>query len=75
MTFEQIIKSAFPNADATTVEHILWARTPFPMGKITAQSLYKASATYRRACEKGRWLCDWCDREIERGQYTCGGHG
>jgi hypothetical protein len=43
MTPAQIIRAAIPEADEVLCDHILWGRTPFPMGAITAQSLFKAA--------------------------------
>ena len=49
MTFEDVIKAAIPGADEFVCDHVLWGRTPFPMGKVTARSLYRAASRLRRA--------------------------
>jgi hypothetical protein len=64
MTAAEIIRAAIPNAPEELCEHILWARTPFPCGRVSAQELYHAASTYRRASEHGIELCDFCDRAI-----------
>jgi hypothetical protein len=71
MTFEEVIRAAIPGADEPTVDHILWGRTPFPMGKITARSLYEAARRWDRACKSGRELCDFCDRPQVSGKFYC----
>lgn len=71
MTFEQVIKAAIPDADPGTVEHVLWGRTSFPMGQVTARDLYGAARRYARACRSGRKLCDFCDRLARSGQWEC----
>ena len=71
MTFAEVIRAAIPNADEATLDHVLWGRTPFPMGKVTARSLYKAASAFRRACEHGVQLCDFCDRPAVKGCWTC----
>lgn len=70
MTPAQIIRAAIPDADDATCEAILWGRTPFPMGAITARSLYKAASGSVRAGRNGRQLCDWCNR-IAVNRWTC----
>jgi len=43
MTHAEIIRKAIPNADDELCEFILWGRTPFPAGSITARDLYQAA--------------------------------
>lgn len=71
MTFEQIIKAAIPDADASLCEHILWGRTPFPFTKLTAQSLYRAASRFRRASANGVRLCDCCDNPARPDDWCC----
>lgn len=67
----QIIKAAIPGADEHLINHILWGRTPFPCGRITAQSLYRAASAFRRAKEQGFQLCDHCHNPAEPHKYEC----
>lgn len=71
MTFEQIIKAAIPDADASLCEHILWGRTPFPMAPLTARSLYEAASRWRRAAANRIQLCDFCDNPARPDDYCC----
>ena len=71
MTPAQIIRAAIPAADEGLVDHIMWARTPFPCGRVTAQSIYRAASRWRRAGERGVELCEMCDRLAASGSYTC----
>jgi hypothetical protein len=73
MTPAQIVRAAIPGADGYLCEHILWGRTPFPFAPVTARSLYKAAASWRRATAKGIVLCDFCHRLAEPDQRTCKG--
>lgn len=70
MNAETIISAAWPDAKKETIEHILWARTPFPF-KLTPRILYHAASRLRRACANGRTLCDHCDNEAEPGKMEC----
>lgn len=75
MTFEQVIRAAMPDADAATIEHILWGRTPFPMGQVTAQTLYRAASQWRRAMQNGLRLCDYCDKVVsDPREFQCQHH-
>lgn len=62
-----VVRAAIPGADERLVEAILWERTPFPCGSVTARQLYVAAARYRRASAKGLRLCDLCDRFEDAG--------
>ena len=62
MNASQIIRAAIPGADVDTVDHVLWARTPFPVAKIDAKMLYRAASGLQRASAKGHRLCDFCER-------------
>ena len=70
MNAEAIIKAAIPGAPEWVVEHIVWERTPYPVGAITPRSLYKAASGYRRACEHGIELCTFCDRPARAGDHV-----
>jgi hypothetical protein len=72
MTAEQIVRAAIPDAPAELCEHILWARTPFPVGRVTARELYRAAAGFHRAAIKGVELCDFCERALAPGtRFVC----
>jgi len=65
MKADQIIRAAIPDANDSLCEHILWGRTPYPMGRITARSLYRAADRFRRAQENGVQLCSFCDNAAD----------
>ncbi len=71
MLINDIIRAAIPDASEATCEYILWGRTPFPVGKITAKSVYRAAARIRRCSERGIKLCDFCDNIAEKGRWAC----
>ena len=62
MNSSDIIRAAIPEADDGLCEHILWGRTPFPCGKVTARSIYQAASAYKRAANNNLNLCDFCHR-------------
>ncbi len=71
MLINEIIRAAIPDASEAMCEYILWERTPFPVGKITAKSLYRAAARTRRCSERGIKLCDFCDNIAVEGRWAC----
>lgn len=71
MTFGDVIKAAIPGADEVVCDHVLWGRTPFPMGKVTARSLYRAASRLRRATASKIQLCDFCDNRVLSGHFYC----
>jgi RNase P subunit RPR2 len=64
MTYAEVIRGAIPLAPDELCEHILWSRTPYPMGRVTAQDLYRAASTFRRAADHNIELCDFCDQAV-----------
>ena len=70
MNAVDIVRAAIPDAGEDVVSHILWGRTPFPCGPITAQSLYRAASSWRRACDNGLRLCELCHR-VAVDNWTC----
>ena len=62
MEIQEIIKNAIPGATDEICEFVLWARTPFPCGGITAKELYQSASRFKRATNNGLRLCDMCDR-------------
>lgn len=73
MTGQEIIRAAIPGASDILCDHILWGRTPFPCGEVTAQSLYRAASAYQRATVKGIELCTFCHRIAVKGEWECAG--
>lgn len=71
MTGAQIIRAAIPGADDGLCEHILWGRTPFPVGRVTARDLYRAASGFHRAAVKGVQLCDFCEKPVDPDAYVC----
>lgn len=71
MTALEVVQRAIPGADVQLAEHILWARTPFPMGRVTVRDLYNAAARWRRAGYHRMQLCEFCDRRAEGGASLC----
>lgn len=58
----QILLKAMPNATDNQIFHIIWSRTSYPFGKVSARDLVKAAYRYQRAFNNGLMLCDHCDR-------------
>ena len=71
MNVESIIKAAIPGADEVTIDHVIWARTPYPFSRLTPQRLFKAASGFSRACRKGFILCDHCHNKTEGDDYMC----
>ena len=71
MTPAEIIRKAIPKASDELCEDILWSRTSYPAGKLTAQVLYKAANRFLRAYKNKIRLCDLCDTEALPGYYNC----
>jgi len=70
-TVAEIVRAAVPSADADYVDFIMWARTPYPCGKVTPRDIYKAASGHRRAFEHGLRLCDHCDHLAMPDQWEC----
>lgn len=68
---KQIIRAAIPTASEELCGFILWEKTPFPMGRVSARKLYKAASTYKRACDNDIQLCDLCDNKVTHHKFTC----
>lgn len=71
MNAEQIIKAAIPSATDELINYIVWGRTPFPFGPVSAKHLYKAASGYQRAMANNISLCELCDNKVPTGEYTC----
>lgn len=74
MLISEVIRNAIPNASEELCDYILWERTPYPVGEITARSLYSAAMRYHRAYSTGKKLCTFCDRIATTGKNipVCG---
>ena len=70
-TVGEIIRAAVPDANEEMCDWILWSRTPYPCGNVTAQSLYRAANRVRRCREHNRKLCEMCDRAITWNAHIC----
>jgi hypothetical protein len=66
-----IVRAAIPKADMDLTRLILWERTSFPCGRVTARELYRAASRFDRAARHGRVLCDFCDRIPMDGKRLC----
>lgn len=71
MLLSDVIKAAIPEADESLCEYMLWERTPYPFGQVTAKSLYRAASRVKRARERKRTLCDFCDNEVTGEAHLC----
>jgi len=71
MLMYQIIKGAIPDADDALCEYILWEKTSFPFGKLTAKILYKAASRVSRAHKNRIKLCDFCDNQTSGSDSVC----
>ena len=71
MTGAEIVRAAIPGASSELCEHILWGRTPFPCGRVTARDLYRAASGFHRAAVKSVQLCDFCEKPVADDAYVC----
>lgn len=71
MDIRTIIRAAIPDATDEACEWVLWERTPYPMGAITARSIYKAASRIQRAATGKKRLCELCDRLAEPEKFIC----
>lgn len=70
-TVDCIVRAAIPDADGALVSHIVWGRTCYPCGPVSARDLYRAASAWKRASVKGIQLCDFCHRIAAPGATTC----
>jgi len=71
-TIHEIIRAAKPEASDEFCEHIIWGRTPYPVGRVTPKALYKAASGYVRAYRKNTRLCELCHRIVtDQKRYVC----
>lgn len=73
MELQSVVEAAIPGASAELCDHVLWTRTSFPAGAVSAPDVYKAASRMRRAQVNGLRLCEWCDRIASEGRWTCVG--
>lgn len=67
----EIIRAAIPNATEELAEEILWGRTPFPIGRVSAKDLYKAASRFERAAKNEIALCDFCNNKVTGVYAVC----
>ena len=70
-TVQDVVSAAIPGADASLAQFVLWSRTPFPVGQVSARDIFKAAYRWKRAIVRGRRLCDWCDRITGAEELLC----
>lgn len=61
----KIIRAVIPEADEELASYIVWERTPYPFGKVTAKTLYKTASRLKRAADHNIELCDYCDNMLQ----------
>lgn len=67
-TYGEVVRAGWPGASEREVEEVLWCRTAFPFGDLSARSLYKAASGSYRADKNGITICDFChDRAVKDG--------
>lgn len=71
MTVIDCVRAGWPGATEDIAEYIIWSRTPYPCGAITAKTIYKAASTARRANDHGIRLCDFCDNPATENGMVC----
>ena len=71
-TAQEIVCAAIPGASAELADAILWNRTPFPCGPVSARDLFRAASAWRRAKANGIALCTLCDQVATPGHWDCG---
>ena len=70
-TFLSVVQAAIPSADAELCDFILWERTPFPCGPVSARSLFKTASRFHRAEKNKIRLCDMCDNQANSDTDFC----
>ena len=70
-TVLDIVRAVKPDATEDFANHILWGRTPYPCGKVTARLIYKAASGFTRALANNLRLCDLCDEPASNDSFTC----
>lgn len=71
MELVNVVMAAIPGADQDVAEHVLWSRTSYPAGSVSAREVFDAASRLRRATANGLRLCDFCDRVAREGRWTC----
>lgn len=66
-----IVRAAIPGANDHLVDHIVWGRTSFPFGRVSARDLFKAAHRWRRSGAQGLTLCDFCDNLVAPSAWVC----
>ena len=71
MTMFDVIQRAIPGVSEEEAEYILWSYTPYPVGGITAKSLYQAARRVKRAFTNHRKLCELCFNLAQEQKSLC----
>jgi hypothetical protein len=66
-----VVRAAIPQAQEELVNYILWERTPFPVGSVSARDLYRAANRWERARKNGLTLCPFCNNKMEPEKFHC----
>lgn len=61
-TIAEVVKAAIPDATPEIIDWVLWERTPYPCGKVSAKKIYKASSSFVRASVSGIKQCELCSK-------------
>ena len=70
-SIQDVIRAAIPGAPKDLCEFILWERTSYPFGRLTAQKIFKAASGFARAGANGRALCEMCRRLSVPQKFLC----
>ena len=71
MKILEVMQKAKPNITEEEADFILWSRTPFPCGAITAKSLYQATRRFYRTIANHRHVCEFCDNLAQDNDTLC----
>ena len=71
MDAAKIVRAAIPDATLENIDYILWSRTPYPVGRVSARSLYKAARRLLRANNNDISLCETCNNRCDPKAICC----
>lgn len=71
MKIIEVMRKAQANITEDEAEFILWERTPYPVGGITAKSLYQATRRFYRVIKNHRKCCELCDNLAKENDSLC----
>lgn len=70
-TVASAVLAAIPDASEDVINYVVWERTPYPMGRISVRSVYKAASQLFRAGKNRRQLCTFCHNQSMPGEWEC----